>query len=39
VAEAQLQFGKAEEGENPPLEAGTRGMLNRQQAKKTQCVP
>jgi hypothetical protein len=34
VAEERRQFGRQEEGERPPLEAGTRRAGKRQQSKK-----
>jgi hypothetical protein len=39
VAAARGQFGKSEEGERPPLEAGTGGVVKRQQTENTPCVP
>jgi hypothetical protein len=34
MAEAQGQFGMLEEGERPPLEAGTRGLVKTSQREK-----
>jgi hypothetical protein len=38
VAEVCGQFGNPEEGERVSLEPVTRGLVKRQQTKKTQCV-
>jgi hypothetical protein len=38
MAEALGQFENPEEGERPPLEAGIRGLVRRQQTEKTKCV-
>jgi hypothetical protein len=39
VAEARRRFEKPEEGENPLLEAVTRGLVKIQQTEKNQYVP
>jgi hypothetical protein len=38
VAEARGQLGKPEEGERSQLEAGTRGLVKRQQTDKIKCL-
>jgi hypothetical protein len=38
VAGAQGQFGNPIEEERPPLKAGTRGMVKRQQTEKIKCM-
>jgi hypothetical protein len=38
VAGARGQLGNLEEGERPPLEAVSRGLVKRPQTENTQCV-
>jgi hypothetical protein len=38
VAEERGQFGNPEEGERPPLEAVTRGLVKTRLTKKIKCV-
>jgi hypothetical protein len=39
VTEAREQFVKLEEGERPPLETATRGLVKTQQIEIIWCVP
>jgi hypothetical protein len=38
VAESREQLGNPEEGEGPPLQAVTRGLVKTQMTEKTNCM-